>query len=150
MQARGRQNLSIFSMKSLSSSKIYVFLTVSYWDKQVIDVSNFGNYRHLNKSARKTTGELILCNDGLMFTCTFHDVNSRFVLSTSRYIYFILFYFQSYHYYAIFSFLYNNYSISILYFLLIICPLILFLHKPCSCFAKDTFINNRLKDYIIL
>ena len=64
-QARGRQNLSIFSVKSLNSSKIYVFLTVYHWDKQVIDF--FGNYRHLNKSARKTTGELILYNDGLIF-----------------------------------------------------------------------------------
>ena len=66
-QARGRQNLSIFSVKSLNSSKIYVFLTVYHWDKLVIDF--FGNYRHLNKRVRKTTGELILYNDGLNLTC---------------------------------------------------------------------------------
>ena len=44
-KARRRQNLSIFSVKSLNSSKIYVFLTVYHWDKQVINF--FLNYRHL-------------------------------------------------------------------------------------------------------
>ena len=34
-------------------------------DKPEIDF--FGNDRHLNKSSRKTTGELILYNDGLIF-----------------------------------------------------------------------------------
>ena len=35
-QARGRQNLSIFRVKSLNSSKILIFLGY-HWDKQEID-----------------------------------------------------------------------------------------------------------------
>ena len=36
-QARGHQILFIFLVTSLNSSKIYIFLTVYHWDKQVID-----------------------------------------------------------------------------------------------------------------
>ena len=55
-QARGRQNLSIFFGEIIKFKQNIHFLTVYHWDKQVIDF--FGNYRHLNKSARKTTGEV--------------------------------------------------------------------------------------------
>ena len=61
----GGVRICLFFGKIMKFKQNIRFLTVYHWDKQVIDF--FGNYRHLNKRVRKTTGELILYNDDVIF-----------------------------------------------------------------------------------
>ena len=66
MEHRPGASESVFFRKIIKYKQyICVFVRVYHWDKQVIDL--FRNFRHLNKSARKTTGESILYHNGSIF-----------------------------------------------------------------------------------